>query len=115
MEVSLEVTIMAQSVAETPTLEFTAHSQVRYIERFLDKDAVREARRRAKSDVEILQSLAEEFSDDLRHFRHVVQVAYFNLLHKAGGFVEDTAFRLNVGRLAVCIEGNICKTMICKH
>lgn len=106
---------MIQSIAQAPTLEFTAHSQVRYIERFLDKDAVREARRHASNDVEILQSLAQEFADDLRHFRHVVQIAYFNLLHKVGQFVEGTSYRLTVGSLTVCIEGNVCKTTICKH
>ena len=106
---------MVQSIAQAPTLQFTAHCQVRYIERFLDKEAVREARHHAKNDAEILESLAQEFADDLRHFKHVVQVAYFHLLHKAGRFVERTPYRLNVGPLAVYIEGNVCKTTICKH
>ena len=106
---------MVQAITEAPTLEFSAHSQVRYIERFLDKEAVREARRHARNDSEILELLAAEFADDLRHFRHVVQVGYFQLLHKAGRFVEGTAYRLNLGSLTVCIEGNVCKTTICKH
>lgn len=98
-----------------PVLDFTAHCQVRYIERFLDKDAVLEARRRSKSDVAILETLRPQFEDELRHFRHILQVAYFNLLHKAGSFVEGTAYRLNLGILSACIEGNLCKTIICKH
>jgi hypothetical protein len=45
----------------------------------------------------------------------VLQVAYFNVLHKAGSFVEGTPYRLNLGVLSACIEGNLCKTIICKH
>jgi len=100
---------------DAPALDFTAHCQVRYIERFLDKDAVLEARRRSKSDVAILEALAPQFEDELRRFRHVLQVAYFHLLHKAGSFVEGTAYRLNLGILSACIEGNLCKTIICKQ
>ncbi len=100
---------------DAPTLDFTAHCQVRYIERFLDKDAVLAARRQAKGDAEILDMLRPAFDDDLRHFRHVVQVGYFHLLHKAGKFVEGSAYRLNLGPISVCIEGNLCKTTVCKH
>ncbi len=100
---------------EAPPLDFSAHCQVRYIERFLDKDAVLKARRDSKNDTVILDALRPEFEDDLRHFRHVVQVAYFNMLHKVGKFVEGTAYRLNLGVLSVCIDGNLCKTIICKH
>jgi hypothetical protein len=106
---------MVQSIAEAPTLEFTAHSQVRYIERFLDKEVVQEARRHAKNDVDVLALLATEFADDLRHFRHIVQVAYFHLLQKAGRFVNGTSYRIKLGSLSVCIEGNTCKTTICKR
>jgi hypothetical protein len=104
-----------QAMIEVPPLSFTAHCQVRYIERFLDKDAVIEARRQYKTDSQVLQSLLIEFGDDLRHFRHVVQVAYFNLIHKIGEFVEGTAYRINLGSLSVSIEGNVCKTTICKR
>jgi hypothetical protein len=105
---------MAQAMIEFPPLTFTAHCQVRYIERFLDKEAVREARRQFKTDSLILQSLLVDFGDDLRHFRHVVQVACFNLIHKIGEFVEGTTYRINLGPLSVCVEGNVCKTTICK-
>jgi hypothetical protein len=105
---------MANATIEIPPLTFTAHCQVRYIERFLDKEAVRAARRRCKTDSSVLQALSNEFDDDLRHFRHVVQVAYFNLIHKIGKFVDKTAYRINLGPLSVCIEGNVCKTTICK-
>lgn len=100
---------------EAPPLNFTAHCQVRYIERFLDKDAVLKARRNSKNDTAILDTLRPEFEDDLRRFRHVVQVAYFNTLHKVGSFVEGTSYRLNLGVLSACIEGNLCKTIVCKH
>jgi len=100
---------------DAPTLEFTAHCQVRYLERFVDKEAVRAARRLAKSDAEVLELLAPDFGDDLRHFRHVAQVAYFHTLHKAGKFVEGTPYRINVGTLTLCVEGNVCKTTVCKH
>ncbi|MBC5805548.1 MAG: hypothetical protein DLM53_00615 [Candidatus Eremiobacter antarcticus] len=97
---------------DAPTLVFTAHCQVRYIERFLDAQAVADARRRHKHDALILEALADEFQADLKHFRHVVQVAYFHLLHKAGEFVEGSAFRIKLGPLAVCVDGNVCKTTV---
>ena len=100
---------------DAPALRFSAHCQVRYVERCLDKDAVREARRLFKTDTLVLQSLMPEFGDDLRHFRHVVQVAYFHTLHKAGKVVQGTPFRINLGPVAVCIEGDLCKTTVCKH
>ena len=100
---------------EAPPLDFTAHCQVRYIERFLDKDAVIEARRDARSDAAVLDLLRPEFEDELRHFRHILQVGYFHLLHKVGSFVKGTPYRLNLGVLSACIEGNLCKTIICKH
>jgi hypothetical protein len=106
---------MNDSLVEVPPLFFTAHCQVRYIERFLDQEAVREARREAKSDALILQALMGEFADDLRHFRHVVQVGYYNTIQKAGEFVEGTSYRLNLGPLSVAIDGNVCTTTICKH
>lgn len=106
---------MNNSLVEVPPLFFTAHCQVRYIERFLDKEAVREARREAESDALILQALMGEFADDLRHFRHVVQVGYYNTIQKVGQFVEGSSYRLNLGPLSVAIEGNVCKTTICKH
>jgi hypothetical protein len=97
---------------DAPTLVFTAHCQVRYIERFLDRRAVADARRQHKRDVLILEALADEFEADLRHFRHVVQVAYFHLIQKAGEFVEGSAFSIKLGPLAVWINGNICKTTV---
>jgi len=100
---------------EALPLDFTAHCQVRYIERFLDEEAVVQARRRAKNDVATLAALEPQFSDDLRHFRHVVQVAYFHLLHRASDFVAGTPYWLNLGTLSVCIEGNRAKTTVCKH
>ena len=106
---------MMQSTIDASALQFSAHCQVRYVERFLDKEAVRKARRLAKTDGGILKLLMPEFEDDLRHFRHVVQVAYFHLLHKIGRFVEGTAYRINLGPLVVCVEDGLCKTTISKH
>lgn len=106
---------MNNSSVEVPPLFFTAHCQVRYIERFLDNEAVRGARREVKSDALILQALMGEFAGDLRHFRHVVQVGYYNTIQKIGQFVEGSSYHLNLGPLSVAIEGNVCKTTICKH
>jgi len=100
---------------DAPALDFSAHCQVRYIEHFLDRDAVVEERRRLKNDVAILEALAPRFEDELRRFRHVLQVAYFHVLHKAGSFVEGAAYRLNLGVLSAVIEGNLCKTILCKR
>src|SRR5579864_8739548 len=100
---------------EAPPLNFTAHCQVRYIERFLDKDAVIQARRQSKSDGAILDMLSSQFEGELRHFRHVLQVAYFHTLYRMGAFVEGTRYRLNLWALSACIEGNLCKTIICKR
>ena len=96
------------------TLTFTAHCQVRYIERFVDKDAVVQARRAYKVDGLVLQALEEEFAWELRRFRHCVQIAYFNLLHRIGDFVAGVPYTLCIGPLSVCIKDGVCKTTVCK-
>lgn len=106
---------MSQAHIDAPALSFSAHCQVRYVERFLDKEAVRNARRQFVTDQLILESLLAEYGEELRRFRHVVQVAYFHLLHKAGKFVQNTRYRINLGSLAVCVEGNVCLTTVCKR
>ncbi|MBC5824738.1 MAG: hypothetical protein GIW99_12420 [Candidatus Eremiobacteraeota bacterium] len=97
------------------TLRFTAHCQVRYIERFLDKDAVVQARREHNRDVQILNALEPQFAQELKRFRHIMQVAYYGTMYRTGDFVESTPFFLNVGTLSIRIDGNLVKTTINKH
>lgn len=100
---------------DAPALEFSAHSQVRYVEHFLDKEAVTQARRLSRSEAVVLAALRNAFEDDLRRFRHVVQVANFNLLHKTGSFASKVGYYLNIGTLSVYIEGNRCLTTVNRH
>ena len=96
-------------------LDFSAHSLVRYLERCVDREAVAEARRRYRDDGSILQALEPHFAAELRKFKHVIQVAYFNLLSRVGGFVDKAPFFLNVGAISVRIAGSKCLTTLYKH
>ncbi|MDQ2817498.1 MAG: hypothetical protein M3T49_04710 [Candidatus Eremiobacteraeota bacterium] len=97
------------------TLSFTAHCLVRYVERFLDKEAVARARRLHGRDALVLRALEEEFAPELKRFKHIMQVAYYGTLYRTGDFVESTPFFLNVGTHSVLIDGNVVKTTINKH
>jgi len=95
---------------ERHDLRFTAHAQVRSVERYLDSDAVAQLRRRGLADGAILRRLSEPFAAQLDAFRAGVRAGAARCLDSLA--IAQIPFRLKLGRMRVVIAQGCCLTVL---
>ncbi len=93
-------------------LIFTAHSLVRYLERYVDTREVGMFRRLGLSDSEILAALRPRYARQLDEF-----VARFGLVHdrRSSQFRNVTSgisYRLHLGPVRIVVCGGVCVTTL---
>lgn len=92
-------------------LTFTAHAQVRYLERYIDSDAVMKARKVATGDNAALAILADKYAAELAAYMHAVD-ATVSRLRARFGHLPFARFSIAVGSLRVAVVGDACVTTL---
>ncbi|MBV8282571.1 MAG: hypothetical protein JO347_10990 [Candidatus Eremiobacteraeota bacterium] len=96
---------------DTTHITFSAHALVRYIERFIDPEAVCILRARGLDDRAILERLLARHGAQLAVFQAQVRCAA-SRCYNAGDALSDLPFRLKLGHTRVVIQGGMCITVL---
>jgi len=91
-------------------LSFTPHALGRYVERYVDRDAVERLCRQGFGDSAILRQLSGRFAAQLAAFRTSMRARGERYL--ASSAVARIPFRLKLGRMRVVIAHGCCVTVL---
>jgi hypothetical protein len=92
----------------------TAHAQLRYVERYIDPAAAKEAHKAGRSAAAAVRSLTERYGIEIEDYRREVAATLSRLKARLGTIPFDR-YTVRNGKLALAMVGDTCVTTLPPH